>query len=206
MCTAVISSIPRTGASGTRKPCWKDRSIPSAPFAVLKRQTQFLRTDKDAKNNNRLSPGTQRTCQVGPARVSQPFSRAAPPRSRRRRSSPFPSSPRSALGFVAASCECVVHHARRDFQEFPTCPCATRTRSPARHCRRLRSSIGPSPLCPRSRSGTGRLRCAHGPAVEAETGYAEDRETHLQHVALLSAGIALGDGRRMTALSGKVAA
>src|SRR3954464_460055 len=37
MCTAAISSIPPTGVSGTRKPCWKDRSIPSAPSAALKR-------------------------------------------------------------------------------------------------------------------------------------------------------------------------
>src|SRR4030081_2055842 len=58
MCTAVISSIPRIGVSGTRKPWWKDRSIRNARFAVLKRQMQFLRTDKDTKNNNRLSvPG-----------------------------------------------------------------------------------------------------------------------------------------------------
>src|SRR4051794_8677287 len=51
MCTAVISSIPRTGVSGTRKPCWKDRSIPSAPFAALKRRTQLLRTDRAAKTD-----------------------------------------------------------------------------------------------------------------------------------------------------------
>src|SRR4051812_33168103 len=37
MSTAAISSIPPTGVSGTRKPCWKDRSIPSAPSAALKR-------------------------------------------------------------------------------------------------------------------------------------------------------------------------
>src|SRR3954468_7541634 len=37
MCTAVTTSMPRTGVSGTRKPCWKDRSIPSAPSAALKR-------------------------------------------------------------------------------------------------------------------------------------------------------------------------
>src|SRR6478735_6030088 len=55
MCTAVIFLIPRTGANGTPKPCWKGRSIPNARFAVLKRQTQLLRTDEDTKNNDRLS-------------------------------------------------------------------------------------------------------------------------------------------------------
>src|SRR3954452_9573653 len=66
MCTAVIFLIPRTGANGTLKPCWKGRSIPNARFAVLKRQAQLLRTEEDTKNNNRLSvPGTKRTCQVG---------------------------------------------------------------------------------------------------------------------------------------------
>src|SRR6478736_3562914 len=64
MSTAAISSIPRTGVSGTRKPCWKDRSIPSAPFAALKRRTQFLRTDRDTRTDSRLSAhGTFRTCQ-----------------------------------------------------------------------------------------------------------------------------------------------
>ena len=42
-CTAAIFSIPRTGANGTRKPCWKARSIPNARFASSKRQMQFCR-------------------------------------------------------------------------------------------------------------------------------------------------------------------
>src|SRR3982751_2455638 len=54
MCTAVTTSMPRTGVSGTRKPCWKDRSIPSAPFAALKRRTQLLRTDTAAKSDKRI--------------------------------------------------------------------------------------------------------------------------------------------------------
>src|SRR3954464_13604585 len=53
MCTAVTTSMPRTGVSGTRKPCWKDRSIPSAPFAALKRRTQLLRTDRAAMTDKR---------------------------------------------------------------------------------------------------------------------------------------------------------
>ena len=46
---------PTHGVSGTRKPCWKDRSIPSAPFAALKRPTQFLRADTEAKTDDRWS-------------------------------------------------------------------------------------------------------------------------------------------------------
>jgi predicted metal-dependent enzyme (double-stranded beta helix superfamily) len=38
---------PHTGVNGTPKPVW--------PFAALKRQMQFLRTDSDAKDNNRTS-------------------------------------------------------------------------------------------------------------------------------------------------------
>src|SRR5882672_7657768 len=56
MCMAVISSIPRIGASGTRKPCWKDRSIRNARFAALKRRMKSLRTDKGTRNHNALSP------------------------------------------------------------------------------------------------------------------------------------------------------
>src|SRR5712692_5456112 len=55
MYMAVISSIPRIGASGTRKPCWKARSIRNARFAASKTRMLVLRTDKGAGNNNGLS-------------------------------------------------------------------------------------------------------------------------------------------------------
>src|SRR5258708_1513788 len=55
MYMAVISSIPRIGASGTRKPCWKARSTRNARFAASKRRMLVFRTDKGTGNNNGLS-------------------------------------------------------------------------------------------------------------------------------------------------------
>src|SRR4051812_31816496 len=114
MCTAVIFLIPRTGANGTLKPCWKGRSIPNAQFAVLKRQTQLPRTDEDIKKNNRLSvPGTKRACQVG---RHEPSPSAAPRRLDRGDVDFAHSHHRleSALCFIAAGRKRVAQHARRD--------------------------------------------------------------------------------------------
>jgi len=60
----------------TRKPCWKDRSIRNARFAVLKKQMQFLRADKDNKANNRLSgPGANGACKPRAGRLDGPSPR-----------------------------------------------------------------------------------------------------------------------------------
>ena len=100
----------------------------------------------------------------------------------------------SALGFIAASRERVGQHARRDLPgNSPLVlapPALALLPAIADDC--VPVAVRLCLVFGRDLEREGFVVLEHGPAVEAETGYAEDREIHRQHVALLSAGIVAG--------------
>src|SRR4029077_8850208 len=163
-------------------------------FAALKRQTQLLRTDEDTKNNDRLSF----LAPSGPARWGRHASGpSAAPRRLDRGDVDFRHSHHrleSAFGFVAASRERVGQHARRVLPgNSPLVlapPALALLPAIADDC--VPVAVRLCLVFGRDLEREGFVVLEHRAAVEAETGYAEDREIHRQHVALLSAGIVAG--------------